>query len=191
MVEAARKRLYGTLCDSNDDAEDVVQDAALKAVKYRHSFDRNKGNIEAWFRTIVVRCAMNRLSESAAPKGTSEWRQSHSGAICVRESDLPETPTDHTEREGELCESAEDTAIHRAESDIVYQRIGEVLNSLTKSDQRLLIERYVTETPVEEMRQRYGLTDAQFRSRMHEARRAARRAAVAIGYDTGIFQFTE
>lgn len=37
------------------EAEDVVQEAFMKAVRYYRNFDVNKGPIEAWFSTILSR----------------------------------------------------------------------------------------------------------------------------------------
>jgi RNA polymerase sigma-70 factor (ECF subfamily) len=63
-----------------DVAEDVVQDAFLKAYRARHRY-RPIGRVEAWLCTIAVREAVSRLRWAALQRRTLEgaWRMDGSG----------------------------------------------------------------------------------------------------------------
>lgn len=43
------------------DAEDAVQEAFIKAIKYFDSFDENKGKLTSWFSFILWHCAIDIL----------------------------------------------------------------------------------------------------------------------------------
>ncbi len=51
-----------------DDAEDAVQDAFLRVVEYRHSFDPTAGSFSAWFFGILRNCCRDGLRRRSCPE---------------------------------------------------------------------------------------------------------------------------
>jgi len=74
----AAHNLARWLVRSNDDAEDVVQEACLRAVRYWYTF--RGGNARAWLLTIVRTTAFRWLQKNRGPQlGTEFNEEIHSG----------------------------------------------------------------------------------------------------------------
>jgi RNA polymerase sigma-70 factor (ECF subfamily) len=114
LLAAARPRMYAValrLTKNPDDAEDVVQEAMLKAWRNMGRFE-GRAAFSTWIHRIVVNAALDRLrsrrpevSTSAPAGGRDEGEVAEDRSLATSS---PETPED-------LVESAEiGAAVHRA-----------------------------------------------------------------------------
>ena len=114
LLAAARPRMYAValrLTKNPDDAEDVVQEAMLKAWRNMGRFE-GRAAFSTWIHRIVVNAALDRLrgrrpevSTSAGGRGRDEEEVAEDRSLATSS---PETPED-------LVESAEiGAAVHRA-----------------------------------------------------------------------------
>src|SRR5262249_59126859 len=70
-------RFCAMVCPNRQDAEDLAQDALLRAMRNLHRFDPGRGGIEAWLWRIVVNLAHDR--GRAARRAESFWQRLAAG----------------------------------------------------------------------------------------------------------------
>ena len=114
LLAAARPRMYAValrLTKNPDDAEDVVQEAMLKAWRNMGRFE-GRAAFTTWIHRIVVNAALDRLRSRRPEVSTSVGGRGQDDGETAEDRSLttssPETPED-------LVESAEiGAAVHRA-----------------------------------------------------------------------------
>ena len=129
----AAYRLARWLTRNEHDAEDVVQDAALRAIRYIGTF--SGGNARAWFLKIVRNtCYSSRGRRSAAPALDVFDEAQHSGQIASQDPVDPERlmlRADNTvliERAmKDLPERFRELLVLRELEDLSYQELADVL----------------------------------------------------------------
>lgn len=67
---------------NKQDAEDVVQNAFEKALRYQESFDPGKQEVGAWINTIVVRCAYDMRVSNKLQGMTVEVNEKNGGLVA-------------------------------------------------------------------------------------------------------------
>ena len=75
-------RFAGMIAGSSSDADDLAQDALLRAVRAIHSYDPSKGSPEAWLWRIVV----NAGRDSARRRERTRWIVERLAFTAPRES---------------------------------------------------------------------------------------------------------
>ena len=79
-------RFAGMIAGSSSDADDLAQDALLRAVRAIHSYDPSKGSPEAWLWRIVV----NAGRDSARRRERTRWIVERLAFTAPRESESVE-----------------------------------------------------------------------------------------------------
>jgi RNA polymerase sigma-70 factor (ECF subfamily) len=154
LVHRYEGRLYNTvfrLLDNAEDAQDVVQDAFLRAFQ---SLSRFKGESE--FFTWLYRIAVNR-AVSLRRKGRARVRRDANTAL------EPVDPSD---------ESRPSHAVEKTEEAYVVQQ---ALNRLTAQQRTVLVLKDVEEQKYEAIAEILDIPVGTVRSRLHRARMELRR----------------
>jgi RNA polymerase sigma-70 factor (ECF subfamily) len=159
----AARRLYGIfvtrvfrvarpLCDSEAEAEDVVQDTFVKAFAGIHRFaPRQDSRFTAWLCTIALNCARKRRRgrgqvDTLAPKEMAELREASPDAV----------------------ESPGDAAEHAQKREALLAALA----SLPERDRRVVTLRYGAELTAAEVGSACGLSEANVRKICERQRRS-------------------
>ena len=159
---SAARRLYGTfvakvfrvarpLCDSDAEAEDVVQDAFMKAFEGIHRFaPRRDSRFAAWLCTIALNCARKRRRgtervDTLDPRQMADLREAAPAA-----ADSPGDEAEHAQRRDALLAA---------------------LAALPERDRRVVTLRYGAELTAAEVGQACGLSEANVRKICERQRR--------------------
>lgn len=135
------------ILNSREDAEEVVQDAFMKAFNALHSF-RGESSFSTWLCRIVVRCALTRRKHE-----TKGWGQNHS-------SDLPEI-------ESATVEDGYNRLTHWEQK----QHIDHVLNEMSVEERLLLTLYYLHERTLEEVSEIADISAPNVKMKLHRARK--------------------
>jgi RNA polymerase sigma-70 factor (ECF subfamily) len=142
MLEASF-RLALRLTGDRQDAEDLVQEAALRAFRFRHTFQRGT-SFKAWFYRIVVN---HFYTTTRRKRGTTtpldELSDAHEIFLFARSAEAGLIPTDSDPAAGVVARMAEDDVVRALASlpdefrtvatlyfmdDLSYQEIADILD---------------------------------------------------------------
>jgi len=142
MLEASF-RLALRLTGDRQDAEDLVQEAALRAFRFRHTFQRGT-SFKAWFYRIVVN---HFYTTTRRKRGTTtpldELSDAHEIFLFARSAEAGLIPTDNDPAAGVVARMAEDDVARALASlpdefrtvatlyfmdDLSYQEIADILD---------------------------------------------------------------
>lgn len=131
---------------SREDAEEIVQDAFLKAFKSLHKFKRDS-KFSTWFYRIVVNTALTRV-RSEKPKSES-FDESESGLALAGSVEAAYLDLDKSEQK---------------------KLINAALDELSVEDRLVLTLYYLNENSVEEISGITGIARETLKMRIHRAR---------------------
>lgn len=81
---------YGlALTKDLQEAEDLAQDAVIKAIAQRGNFDMDGGNVQAWLRTIVKNLFLNRWRRKRNWAVAREEASEEIAYLCIGHGDAP------------------------------------------------------------------------------------------------------
>ena len=123
----AAYRLARSLTDSEDDAEDVVQEAALRAFRYFRTF--SGGNGRAWFLRIVRHICYDRYGHDVKRAGDTFDEEKHTGPQLTPEMALlhEENVSLVEEAMSELPARFRELLVLRELEGLSYQEVADVL----------------------------------------------------------------
>ena len=123
----AAYRLARSLTDSEDDAEDVVQEAALRAFRYFRTF--SGGNGRAWFLRIVRHICYDRYGHDVKRAGDAFDEEKHTAPQLTPEMLLlhEENVSLIEEAMGELPARFRELLVLRELEGLSYQEVAEAL----------------------------------------------------------------
>lgn len=134
------------IVNSREDAEEVVQDAFLKAFRSLGKF-RMGSKFSTWFYRIVVNTSLSRVRTVSPKPGSLDQEES---------GDVPDESVESAYRSLELTEQK---AI-----------INEAMNELSTEDRLLLTLYYLSENSIEEITGITGILRENVKMKLHRAR---------------------
>jgi RNA polymerase sigma-70 factor, ECF subfamily len=157
ILAAARAR-----CGDPDDAQDVLQDTYVAAMRYLPGF-RGEATVKGWlFRLAMSACTKKRRGRKNDPR-LHVPLMSPRGDEGPPPLDLPDPAADDPERQAALSQS--------------LQGVGEVLMQMRELDRAVLLLVDGEGQRPAEAAELLGLTPSAVKSRLHRARKAFREAA--------------
>jgi RNA polymerase sigma-70 factor, ECF subfamily len=134
------------IVNNREDAEEIVQDAFLKAFRSLGKF-RGGSKFSTWFYRIVVNTSLTRV-RSTAPEPTS-----------LDENDAGDLPVENVESTYRNLDLSEQKAL-----------INEVLDELSMEDRLLLTLYYLNENSIEEIEEITGIVRDNVKMKLYRAR---------------------
>jgi RNA polymerase sigma-70 factor (ECF subfamily) len=141
------------VCGNQEDAEDVLVEALLRAYRHLQQLE-DAAAFRAWLARIASRVC---------------WR------LKKREALLPLLQLSELEAQGHELQDRSATPEAAAVGAELKQQIQAALNALPSESRRILELRDVEEVPGEEVAERLKISLAAMKSRLHRARRLLRR----------------
>ena len=146
------------LTGNTHDAEDIVQDAALRALKYFRGFrGTEQGDGRAWLLTIVRNTVRT-------------WRQRHHAGS--------ETAFDEEQHSEGIADVGPAVNLDRKE---MRERLREALAQLPEEFREVIVLRDIQELSYKEISDVLGVPEGTVMSRLHRARQRLQRMLVAAG----------
>ena len=169
MYSAKLYKVAYALLGSRQDAEEVVQDAFLRAYRALHAF-RGDSSLETWLHRITVNLARNKF----------QWNHRRGDGLNVSL-----TPVDDDGESG--AEPEQDVPDLRMEPDLVLEQdeigtnIMKALNSLPDNLRETMLLRHVNDMPYELIAQKLDCKVGTVKSRLSRGREMLRDYLAAAG----------
>lgn len=153
-------RLAFRMLGNEEDAEDVVQEAFLKAWSRLHQFEARSG-FGAWLRRIAANCAYDSLRRrKRTPLAAGPWTDDEGGEV----DPLLELPSPIPSAERELWGAQ------------LRARLGAALQALSPLERAAFTLRHLEERPIAEIARTLGCDDNNAKQSVFRAVRKLRRA---------------
>ena len=173
LIEMYSAKLYKVayaLLGSRQDAEEVVQDAFLRAYRALHSF-RGESSLETWLHRITLNLARNKY----------QWNHRRGSGMNV-------SLTVGDDAGGESgADNEQDVPDRRMEPDVVLEQdeigtnIMKALNSLPDNLRETMLLRHVNDMPYEQIAQKLDCKVGTVKSRLSRGREMLRDYLAAVG----------
>jgi RNA polymerase sigma-70 factor (ECF subfamily) len=150
-------RLVCRLVPDAGEAEEVLQDALLRALRNLESFDAGRGSLASWLSTIAWRTALNHLRLHRRPFTLS---------LETVGQDLTAVNGNAFEAEEEML----DAAFSSGQSARI-EALTKALQQLSADDRTLLRLRYTDELPLDEIASAVGTNTTALASRLYRIRK--------------------
>jgi RNA polymerase sigma-70 factor (ECF subfamily) len=171
IVEPAY-RLALRLAGNHHDAEDLVQDAALRAYRFRARFVRGT-SFKAWFYRILLNCLYSRSRKRQADASVEELADAHELYLYVRsaEAGLMDGDSDPL-----------DATIARMTTD----QVAAALASLPDEFRTVCTLYFMDDLAYQEIAEVLGVPIGTVRSRLHRGRRMLQKRLWRLACDLGL-----
>ncbi len=141
-----------------EDAEDVLQEAFLRALIHLRSFD-GRAAFSTWLTRIAVNCALMLLRKRRAhPESSIDTKHDSGEWLAFDVRDFSPDP----ER---ICLQSEEA-----------RRLSRAVSRLPQSLRSVLVARYTTDARIKELSAAFGISEAAVKSRLARGRVALRSA---------------
>ena len=146
-------RLVCGLVPDAGEAEEVLQDALLRALRNLESFDAGRGSLASWLSTIAWRTALNHLRLHRRPFTLS---------LETVGQELTAVAGNAFEAEEEMLDAAFSSG---------QEALTKALQQLSADDRTLLRLRYTDELPLDEIASAVGTNTTALASRLYRIRK--------------------
>jgi len=175
LLAGVLERAYGTalrLAGNREDAEDLVQEAALRAFRGFGTFQPGT-NFRAWFFRILVNCFYGSVRRRRPEEPLAELDDSHELLLYVRSA------------EAGLISPGSDPV--RATLDRVAEEdVGRALEALPEEFRVVATLYFMEDLSYAEIAEAVGVPVGTVRSRLHRARRILQKRLWHLAQDAGI-----
>jgi RNA polymerase sigma-70 factor (ECF subfamily) len=167
-------RLAVRLTGDPHDAEDLVQEAALRAYRFRHSFQAGS-SFKAWFYRIVVNHFYTSVRRRHDTASLDTLADAHEILLYTRSSEAGLLPADGDPMTTTVARMAEDD-------------VGRALAALPEEFRTVCTLYFVDDLSYQEIAEILGVPIGTVRSRLHRGRRMLQKQLWTVAEELGIVQ---